>query len=185
MASSGGSSDGGIGALLAMQAAQPMPGLPVAGKDSATGDPYEYGQFQNFLPDVKATGQNDVATGLRPDMFAYRKPNPGGGAGNTLGGGAAAPAAGGGADPRTQLAAMMASGGGGGGGPVTGFGPPSNGLGPPPGAQQLPTPPGGWGPGNVPGWPAGGPGTPIARPGDNTDPLAAAAAAAANRASGG
>ena len=78
MSSSGGD-DGGLSSLLAMQAAQPMPGLPVAGKDSTIGDPYEYGKFQNFLPDIKAEGQNDMATGLRPNMFNYTKPNPGGG----------------------------------------------------------------------------------------------------------
>jgi hypothetical protein len=150
MSSSGGG-DGGLSSLLAMQAAQPIAGLPVAGSSGANIDPYSYGQFQNFLPDAKAEGSNDVATGLRPDMFKYTKPNPGGGTvGNTLGGGdaAAAPAAaGGGADPRSQLAATMAGGGaapagtmglGGGGGPF------ANGLAPPPGAQQLPTPPGGW-----------------------------------------
>ena len=51
-----------------------IPGLPVAGKDSTIGDPYEYGKFQNFLPDAKASGPNDMATGLRPEMFEYRKP---------------------------------------------------------------------------------------------------------------
>jgi len=161
MSSSGGD-DGGLSSLLAMQAAQPMPGLPVAGKDSTIGDPYEYGKFQNFLPDIKAEGRNDNATGLRPEMFAYQKPVPGGGAGNTL---------------RDTLAQTVASGGassGGGGGPpaappatspnlvpagtsMFGRGPPSNGVGPPPGANALPVPQGGWAPGNVPGWPAGGP----------------------------
>jgi len=73
MSSSGGG-DGGIGALLAMQAANPMPGLPVAGANSTIGDPYDYGKFQNFLPDIQAEGQNPSATGLRPDMFVYRSP---------------------------------------------------------------------------------------------------------------
>jgi len=76
-----GSSGGGGGGFnpLAFGAANPMPGLPIAGKDSTIGDPYEYGKFQNFLPDIKAEGQNDMATGLRPNMFNYTKPNPGGG----------------------------------------------------------------------------------------------------------
>lgn len=71
------------------------------------------------------------------------------------------------------------------GGGMYGRGSPANGVGPPPGATQLPTPPGGWAPGNVPGWPGGGPGTPLVRPGINSDPGAAAAALAAAKASGG
>jgi hypothetical protein len=55
-------------------AATPMPDLPVAGKNSTIGDPYQYGKFQNFLPTIKAEGRNDNATGLRPDMFVYRGP---------------------------------------------------------------------------------------------------------------
>jgi len=82
-----GSSGGGGGYNpLAFGAASPMPGLPIAGANSTIGDPYEYGKFQNFLPDIKAEGRNDMATGLRPEMFNYTKPNPGGGVlpGNTL-----------------------------------------------------------------------------------------------------
>ena len=82
-----GSSGGGGGFNpLAFGAANPMPGLPIAGANSTIGDPYEYGKFQNFLPDIKAEGRNDMATGLRPEMFNYTKPNPGGGVlpGNTL-----------------------------------------------------------------------------------------------------
>ena len=83
-------------------AATPMPGLPVAGKDSVVGDPYKYGKFQQFLPDdlIHETGRNDNATGLRPDMFRYRGPNEG-------------------SDPRDELAKTIAApacGGGGGGG---------------------------------------------------------------------
>jgi hypothetical protein len=209
------SGDSGGNPMALLSGGTPMPGLPIAGSNP-TGDPYKYGQFQNFLPDVQADGQNPSATGLRPEMFDYKKPG-GGTAGDTLGGGG-----GGGSGDiagqiqglRDQLAKMQ-MGGGGGGQPATGynpfdntspgwstggmtpgssgayggvgtmglgaggggFGPPSNGLAPPPGATQLPTPPGGWGPGNVPGWPQGGPGTPIVRPGVNTDPAAAAAAA--------
>jgi hypothetical protein len=103
-----------------MQQGTPMPGLPVAGSANATGDPYEYGQFQNFLPDVKSEGPNDMATGLRPDMFQYKKPNPGGGTlrdtlaqavagGDAVGAGAAGSAGAGGASP----VGTMGLGGGG------------------------------------------------------------------------
>jgi hypothetical protein len=74
MGSSGGGDDG-MAAMMAMRAATPMPGLPIAGADSTTGDPYEYGKFQNFLPDVQAEGKNPSATGLRPEMFQYKKPS--------------------------------------------------------------------------------------------------------------
>jgi len=127
-----GSSGGGGGGYYpgAYGAASPMPGLPVAGADSTIGDPYEYGKFQNFLPDIKAEGINDMATGLRPHMFNYTKPNPGGGVlpGNSLAGGGGAPAAAASqgnpvaADPnqtqalRDQLAALTAGGGRGDGG---------------------------------------------------------------------
>ena len=53
----------------------PMPGLPVAGTDDAVKNPFEYGKFQNFLPEIKAEGVNDMATGLRPDMFQYKSPS--------------------------------------------------------------------------------------------------------------
>ena len=70
-----GSSGGGSGnPALLMQNASPMPGLPVAGSDNATGDPYEYGRFQNFLPDIPAEGRAPSAEGLRPDMFQYKSP---------------------------------------------------------------------------------------------------------------
>jgi len=71
---SGGGGGGGNPALL-MQNAAPMQGLPVAGKDSTIGSPYEYGKFQNFLPDIPAEGPAPSATGLRPDMFQYRSPS--------------------------------------------------------------------------------------------------------------
>jgi len=71
---SGGGGGGGNPALL-MQNARPMQGLPVAGQGGGIGSPYEYGKFQNFLPDVKAEGPNDMATGLRPEMFEYRSPS--------------------------------------------------------------------------------------------------------------
>ena len=93
--------------------AAPMPGLPIAGANSTIGDPYEYGKFQNFLPDIKAEGQNDMATGLRPHMFNYTKPNPGGGVlpGTTLGDSGASDIQG----LRDQLAALTAQISGGGG----------------------------------------------------------------------
>jgi hypothetical protein len=75
MGSSGGGDSSGLSALIAQRgAATPMPGLPVAGKDSTIGDPHEYGTFQNFLPDIQAEGPNPSATGLRPEMFEYKKP---------------------------------------------------------------------------------------------------------------
>ena len=203
MGSSGGGGDGGMGMMALMGQGTPMPGLPIAGQGPGT-DAFKYGQFQNFLPDPVAEGENPMATGLRPDMFKYRSP-----------GGVAAEGAGaGGSDEiqalRDELAALKAGGAGGGEGvfegmvdgnsnPISrgvggggigtmglgrgGFGPAANGVAPPANATQLPTPPGGWAAGNVPGWPMGGPGTPQVAPGINTDPRAAAAALAANNAS--
>ena len=205
MGSSGGG-DSGMGLMALMNQGKPMPGLPIAGQGPGT-NAFEYGQFQNFLPDPVAEGENPMATGLRPDMFKYRSP------GGVVAGGAGA--GGGGSDDiqglRNELAALQAglgqgiapdgTGGSGGssataGGAVGGgigtmglgrggFGPAMNGVAPPANATQLPTPPGGWAAGNVPGWPRGGPGTPQTAAGINTDPAAAAAAAAANAASGG
>jgi len=204
----GSSGDGGGGnpMLMAMMGGRAMPGLPIAGQGD-TVDPFKYGKFQNFLPDIPAAGEGPAAsaTGLTSDMFKYR--SPGGevsgdttstsndiqalrnelaklqqGQGGGGGGGGSPPF---GYNPFDSLSPGYSGQGWGGGGGGGGFGPAANGLAPPPGAMQLPTPPGGWGPGNVPGWPAGGPGTPIVRPGDNSDPVAAAAAAAAAKASGG
>jgi hypothetical protein len=98
-----------------------MPGLPVAGQGPGV-DPYKYGQFQNFLPDIKAEGPNDMATGLRPDMFNYKKP--GGGAVDTAGGGGGG--SGGNVEGeiqglRDQLAQLTAGGGGRGGMLPVGF----------------------------------------------------------------
>jgi hypothetical protein len=89
-----------------------MGDLPIAGKDSTIGDPYQYGKFQNFLPDIKDTGPNDMATGLRPGMFDYKSP----------GGGAAAGGAGGGNDLRNVLAAVAGGAGGAGAGGAGGAG---------------------------------------------------------------
>ena len=108
MGSSGGGGDGGAGMMAMMGQGTPMPGLPVAGRDSTIIDAYEYGQFQNFLPDIKAEGQNDMATGLRPDMFKYTKPNPSGGSGSTLGGDVDSQIQ----DLRDQLAKIQSGGGG-------------------------------------------------------------------------
>lgn len=126
MGSSGGGGGGGAGMMALMNQGRPMPGLPIAGS-GANIDPYDYGKFQNFLPDIKAEGQNDMATGLRPDMFTYRSPSgkvdPG--MGDQIQG------------LRDQLAALQASsqqnqfGAGGGGG--AGYGPPGSGLLPLPG----------------------------------------------------
>ena len=69
---SGGGGGGNPAALF--MAANPMEGLPIAGKDDAVKNPFEYGQFQSFLPDAKAEGPNDMASGLRPDMFKYKSP---------------------------------------------------------------------------------------------------------------
>ena len=180
--SGGGGGDGGGMMALMRGGGTPMPGLPIAGSSDANIDPYTYGQFQNFLPDIKAEGQNDMATGLRPDMFNYQKP--GGGAVDAAGGGGgnvdgqiqelrdqlAKLQAGGGASQGPDYSGFM--GGGGGGDPMAGmlnggrnimggggggFGPAANGVAPPADAQQLPTPPGGWARGNVPGWPMGQP----------------------------
>ena len=71
MSSSGGSYQGPI----ASSAGPAIPNLPVAGADSTIGDPFKYGRFQNFLPDIQAEGRNPSATGLRPDMFTYRGPD--------------------------------------------------------------------------------------------------------------
>jgi hypothetical protein len=115
MGSSGGGGGGGYYPGM-FGSATPMPGLPVAGAGSTIGDPYEYGKFQNFLPDIKAEGQNDMATGLRPSMFNYTKPNPGGGtlAGNSL---SSASEIQGLRDQLAAIQAQLASGGGAGAAP--------------------------------------------------------------------
>lgn len=70
-----GSSGGGGGNPQALMGnSTPMKGLPIAGEGGGVGDPREYGTFQSFLPDVQAEGPNPMATGLRPDMFQYKKP---------------------------------------------------------------------------------------------------------------
>jgi len=72
----GSSSDDGGGSYAGSGTATPMPNLPIAGKDAASvPDAYNYGKFQSFLPDVKASGVNPMATGLTPDMFTYKSPS--------------------------------------------------------------------------------------------------------------
>jgi hypothetical protein len=71
MGSSGGGDSGYYPGMFGN--AEPMPGLPVAGQGSGV-NAQEYGQFQSFLPEIQAEGQNPMATGLRPDMFKYRSP---------------------------------------------------------------------------------------------------------------
>jgi hypothetical protein len=52
-----------------------MQGLPIAGQEDAIGSPYEYGQFQSFLPDVgDGSSPNPMATGLTRDMLEFRSP---------------------------------------------------------------------------------------------------------------
>jgi hypothetical protein len=72
MGSGGGG--GGNPALLTQNAA-PMGGLPIAGKDSNIGDPYDYGKFQSFLPNPNPDGSATLARGLTPDMFQYKSPS--------------------------------------------------------------------------------------------------------------
>ena len=72
-----GSGGGGGGDPSALQrTAAPAPGLPISGKDSTIGDPYEYGKFQSFLPDIPNDGSAaPSAHGLQNDMFMYKSPS--------------------------------------------------------------------------------------------------------------
>ena len=94
-----GSSDGGGGGNpgLLSQFAGKLGNLPVAGEEGTARDPYDYGKYQSFLPNISAEGPNPMATGLRPSMFEYRSPKEilagngtegggEGGGGTTLGG---------------------------------------------------------------------------------------------------
>jgi hypothetical protein len=70
-----GSSGGGSSDPSALyRNAAPMADLPIAGAGSTIGSPFEYGQFQSFLPEIQAEGENPMATGLRPEMFQYKSP---------------------------------------------------------------------------------------------------------------
>jgi hypothetical protein len=109
MSSSGGGGGGFFPGMFGP--ATPIPDLPVAGKNSTIGDPYQYGKFQNFLPDIKAEGLNDNATGLRPDMFKYRGPGgvtEGDTSNNTMQGGDVSSQI---QDLRNQLAQLQQQGG--------------------------------------------------------------------------
>jgi hypothetical protein len=108
MGSSGGGGSSDPSALY--KTAAPMGDLPIAGKDSTIGNPFEYGQFQSFLPEIKAEGQNDMATGLRPDMFKYRSPT-----GVAAENGAGGDSGSGGADAMRNVLAALTSGAAGGG----------------------------------------------------------------------
>jgi len=72
---SGGGGGGGNPAALYQNAA-PMEGLPISGKESTIGSPWEYGEFQNFLPDIPEAGKGPApsATGLTSEMFKYKSP---------------------------------------------------------------------------------------------------------------
>ena len=103
---SGGGGGGGNPGMLASNAA-PMKGIPIAGQEGGIGDAFNYGKFQSFLPDAKAEGPNDMATGLRPDMFQFKSPN-----GNVAGGTGGTQIE----DMRDILAKLKTGGGGGAGG---------------------------------------------------------------------
>lgn len=77
----GSSGDSGGNPSALYQNAAPMDGLPIAGKDSTIGDPFDYGKFQNFLPDLPSDGSKaPSATGLTADMLQFKSPRGGVGA---------------------------------------------------------------------------------------------------------
>ena len=44
-------------------------------QSGAVSDPFDYGKFQNFLPDIPSDGSKaPLAHGLTPDMFTYKSP---------------------------------------------------------------------------------------------------------------
>jgi hypothetical protein len=114
-----GSSGGGANPAYLSQGGVPMPGLPIAGQGAPNDNPRNFGQFQEFLPEISPQGSsgyqimpagqgpNPSAHGLTSEMFQYRSPQgvvaPGGGGG----GGAAA------ATPAAAAAAAAAAGGAG------------------------------------------------------------------------
>jgi hypothetical protein len=107
---SGGGGGGGDPSKLAM-GGTPMPGIPIAGQ-GADVNPFEYGAFQNFLPDMPtadAFGKGErapSAMGLNQDMFKYKNPM-----------GELAPGSSGGGNDnlRNEFARMMQTMGGGNG----------------------------------------------------------------------
>jgi hypothetical protein len=74
MGSSGGDGGGYYPGMFGN--ATPQPGLPIAGQGAGV-NPQEYGKFQSFLPNelIHESGPNDMATGLRPDMFKFKSPS--------------------------------------------------------------------------------------------------------------
>jgi hypothetical protein len=118
-----GSSGGSANPMFLSQGNRPMPGLPIAGQGAPNDNPRNFGQFQEFLPEISPQGSagyqimpagqgpNPSATGLTAEMFKYRSPQ-----------GIAAPTGGGGdggassADVnslRQQVAALQAQSGNG------------------------------------------------------------------------
>jgi hypothetical protein len=77
----GGDSGGGGNPAALYQNAAPMEGLPIAGKDSTIGSPFEYGQYQSFLPDLPSADQMKEgmrapsATGINSDMMKFKSPS--------------------------------------------------------------------------------------------------------------
>jgi len=104
----GSSSDSAPNPANLSMGATPTPGLPVAGQGGGTGsDPFSYGKYQSFLPDITGEGPNPMATGLKPEMFDYKSP---GGAPPPVLGGGEAPGA---PNPLRDMLAKMKVGGGG------------------------------------------------------------------------
>lgn len=118
-----GSSDGGGGGGnpdTMFGNAAPMPDVPIAGQGGQTQDPFSYGQFQNFLPEIPGVGKGPApsATGLTAEMFQYAPPGgaagagAGAGANGAFGGAGGLGGVGGGPGPgstdlRNQLAALQ------------------------------------------------------------------------------
>jgi hypothetical protein len=77
----GGDSGGGGNPGALYQNAAPMEGLPIAGKDSTIGSPFEYGQFQSFLPNLPSAEEQaggmraPSATGINSDMLKFKSPS--------------------------------------------------------------------------------------------------------------
>lgn len=60
--------------------ATPISGVPIAGQGGTAGggsnvNPYDYGRYQSFLPDIPAEGAAPSAGGLTSDMFRYEAPS--------------------------------------------------------------------------------------------------------------
>jgi hypothetical protein len=108
-----GSSGGSANPMYLSQGGVPIPRLPIAGQGAPNDTPQNFGQFQEFLPEISPQGRagyqimpagqgpNPSATGLTADMFRYRSPN------GAVTPAPAAAAGGGGDDLRQQLAALQ------------------------------------------------------------------------------